>query len=144
MLTLEELIADIESAGNKYAMRFEPHVFDRTQSSTRYGVMVNIARARNKCSRDTARVIISTSWGKFQIMGFNLYDPASLDYPSSVGQYMATDTDQAETFKTFCLNKGIYFSISDLLDEALALRFARTYNGADEYAKKIMSRLATS
>lgn len=144
MNTLEELISDIESGGNQYAMRFEPLVYERTQNSNRYEAMVNVAKSRNKCSRATACMIVATSWGKFQIMGFNLYDPSSLDYPHSVGQYMADTDDQAGTFKTFCQRKNIYFSVTDLLDETLALRFARVYNGADEYAKRIASRLSVA
>lgn len=144
MKTLEDIISDIESAGNRFAMRFEPHVYERTQTSTRYEAAVNLAKARNKCSRSTACVIVSMSWGKFQIMGFNLYDPDGLNYPNSVGEYMSSDMDQAATFRTFCQARNIYFSPGDLLDEALALRFARVYNGADEYAKKIASRLAVA
>ncbi len=144
MVTLESIISDIESAGNRYAMRFEPHVYERTQITTRYDAAVNAAKARNKCSLETARVIVATSWGKFQVMGFNLYDPNGLNYPGFVGAYTNSDTDQVATFKTFCQAKNIYFTPSDLLDDALALRFARVYNGADEYAKKITERLARS
>jgi hypothetical protein len=142
MTTLEAIISSIESAGNRYAMRFEPHVYERTQTSSRYEPMIELARVRNKCSRQTACVIVATSWSKFQIMGFNLYDPHGLNYPDCVGAYMGDDMAQAATFRAFCEKRNIYFTPEDLQDEALALRFAQIYNGADEYAKKIAQRLA--
>lgn len=144
MTTLEELIALIESDNNPFAMRFEPHVYDLTQKSNRYEAMVNVAKARNRCSRPTACVIVATSWGKYQIMGFNLYDAIELSYPHSVGKFMATDGDQDATFKAFCQAKNIYFTLPDMADPAFALRFAHVYNGSPEYAKKIASRLLTS
>lgn len=145
MLTLEEVIADIESAGRRDALRFEPHVFERTGNSNRYEPMVNVAKVRNRCSRDTARVIVSMSAGRFQIMGFNLYDPAGLDFPGTIGTYLNDDMIQAATFRTFCQRKNIYFTVEDLQNEALRLRFAEVYNGPGApavYAKKIAARLA--
>jgi len=142
MTTLEAIISDIESGGNRYALRFEPHVYERAQTLNRYAPMVNLARGRNKCSLETARVIIATSWGKFQIMGFNLYDPNGINYPDPVGVYLNDDMVQAATFRVFCQARSIYFTVDDLRDPAFALCFAKVYNGADEYAKKIEQRLA--
>lgn len=143
MTTLESIISDIESAGNRFAMRFEPHVFARTGEG-KYGVMVSLAKERNKCSFDTARVIVSMSYGAYQIMGFNLYDPHVIDYPKSVGAFLSDDMVQAGTFRAFCQRRNIYFPVKDLYDESVRLRFAEVYNGPatpHAYAKKIASRL---
>ena len=146
MLTLESIISDIESAGRKDALRFEPHVYARTGEG-KYSVMVALAKERNRCSFETARVIVSMSVGKFQIMCFNLYDPTGIDYPGSVIAYGNDDMVQAGTFRTFCQRRNIYFSVQDLHDEALRLRFAEVYNGPGapaDYAKKIAARLAVA
>lgn len=143
MTTLEEIISDIESAGRKDALRFEPHVYARTGQG-KYAEAVNLAKSRNKCSYETARVIVSMSYAKFQIMGFNLYDPNGLNYPNSIGEYLSDDMQQAYTFRVFCEKRGIYFMVEELYDEAMRLRFATVYNGPGApkvYAEKIASRL---
>lgn len=145
-MTLESIISDIESANNRYAMRFEPHVYQRTGAG-KYGEAVTLAKARNKCSFETARVIVATSWSKFQIMGFNLYDPHGLDYPGCIGEYLNDDMQQAHTFRTFCERRGIYFMIEELQDEANIMRFATVYNGPGNptaYAEKIRQRLVNA
>jgi hypothetical protein len=140
--SLEAIIADIESAGNNFAMRFEPGVYARTQIQTRYGNMIDAAKLRNRCSRETAKIICSVSWGRFQIMGFNLYDQLGLNYPFSVGQFMSDADAQAQLFRQFCEARKIYYSVLELQSNPAAVtRFAKIYNGSTAYADKIFPRL---
>ena len=72
MITLAQVIARVESADNPYALRFEPATYLNIGQS-RFDIARERAKLANKVSTDTANVILSTSWGRFQIMGFNLY-----------------------------------------------------------------------
>jgi hypothetical protein len=145
MKTLEDIISQIESGDNLYAMRFEPHVFERMHQTNRYGAAVAVAKQQNRCTLETARVICATSWGRFQIMGFNLYDPAlgePFPFLNPIGAYLESIIWQSRHFKAFCDKKDILFTVEELIgDPAKVLKFARTYNGADEYAAKIQSQL---
>ena len=89
MITLAQVIARVESADNPYALRFEPATYLNIGQS-RFDLARAAAKSVNKCSIDTANVILSTSWGRFQIMGFNLYAKAT----HCVGEYMASDAAQ--------------------------------------------------
>jgi hypothetical protein len=141
--TLEWIIADIESGDNPYAMRFEPGIYARMQISARYNPMIERAKQTNICSRETAKIICATSWGRFQIMGFNLYD-VGLNLGASVGEFMAevAPRSQAAYFLEFCVGRGIYFTLQQLREnQASVLRFAKVYNGSLAYADKINARL---
>ena len=90
MITLAQVIARVESADNPYALRFEPATYLNIGQS-RFEPARDRAKSINACSADTANMILSTSWGRFQMMGFNLFAKASTP---CVGQYLASDAAQ--------------------------------------------------
>jgi hypothetical protein len=138
---VEKLIADIESAGKFYTMRFEPHVYERTKQNI-YSDAVNRARQVNQVSLATARMIVSTSWGGFQIMGFNLYDKNVIDLHLPVGIFLKDKSLQRAAFWKYCKARNIAYTVNELRDETKRRDFARKYNGdVDGYAALIEMRI---
>lgn len=136
--SIAQVIAHVESAGRGDAMRFEPAVYERALAGS-YGPQVAAAVTAHKCSQATARVIVSTSWGKFQLMGFNLYPNLT---GLSVAAFMSTPQDPA--FGKFLAIKRLdHFTAQQLFsDLAARLSFATVYNGPGNpqaYADLILS-----
>ena len=122
---LARVIAQVESSGQICAVRFEPSVYaDCPQSS---GIVSKIARL-NFCDIQTARVIYSTSYGLYQIMGFNLY--GGLGYENPILQFWENAGEQEKMFTQFLNDNEIDFTWKALKDSPDLLRhFAATYNG---------------
>lgn len=82
-------------------------------------------------------MIASTSWGYYQIMGYNLYFYDLTD--KTVFEYMNDDLEQEKAFENFLLRRKINFTIDELKqDEEKIKRFAKYYNGDVEgYSRKI-------
>lgn len=137
-VTLANVIGWIESRNNPFAMRFEPRVFSRTQKEL--DILLRIVNA-NGCTHDTAEVIYSTSWGEYQLMGFNLYS-SPLNFQHSIGDYLTESDFQLQTFNQFVAYKNLAMETPQtLLDTTNALRFARLYNGGSQYAQEIAASL---
>ena len=130
-ITLADLIAQVESNGNQYAVRFEPHF---TPSDRNIFKMANLC----KCSNETARVLCSMSFGYYQIMGNNLI---SLDLMITPFQFMAY-TGQEIYFNRYCIRNNCEYTLDDVInDESKRLDFARKYNGpgnVEAYAQRII------
>lgn len=129
------LIASIESNGNPHAMRFEPRVYRPVLASW---VVASIA-AMNGCDNQTARVIYATSFGLYQIMGFNLYSVC--DCKTDVFAFVDDADAQTDAFHAYLKSRKINFSVDELRNPDIALRFAMAYNGSAAYAKLIAEKL---
>lgn len=137
MTTLREVVATTESGGDRGAIRFEPTVYatlkltdDRTQNAT--GALIRLVERINGCSPDTARIILASSWGAYQVMGETLY--GSLGYESPIRDYWSSDDDQDASFDRYAGLVGITGSqltdASWIAGEGIEpLRFAAAYNG---------------
>lgn len=126
---ISELVAKVESNGIPYAMRFEPKFTVSPQAVN------NCIRAYKplQISRATAEMICLTSWGKFQIMGENLYTICGLQ--GDVNAFMSNEELQEACFQTFIEKRGINFTLEDIRQDAGKMNlFARRYNGSSEYA----------
>lgn len=121
--TLARVIATVESGPFPYAMRFEPVVYARSSPQA----AVAAAMKANRCNKVTAQVILATSWGLFQIMGFNLYGPLGLTI--SIGPYLFDSETQFDTFGKFVRLNGFDPDNFDFTDDATLQRFATSYNG---------------
>lgn len=119
--TLSQLIAQVESSGNPWAVRFEPAHTPRPE-------FVSLMVAAAACSTDTARVLCATSWGLYQIMGDELM---SLGLKMSPVQYCASVQTQNDYFPKFLAEKGIAdYSLSDIINNVNdRAYFAGKYNG---------------
>lgn len=119
--TLSDLIAQVESTGNPWAVRFEPA---HNPAASFVSRMAAVAR----CSTDTARVLCASSWGLFQIMGDELM---ALGLNMSPIQYCASAQTQQATLPRFLAEKGLSAVTLDAVinDTPTRLNFATKYNG---------------
>ncbi len=131
--TLADLIAQVESDGNQYAVRFEPHYTPKDQNTSKMAAIC-------KCSNETARILCSMSFGYYQIMGDNLI---SLDLNVSPFEYMNAPTIQSIFLNRFLIRNNCEYTLGDIVnDEESRLDFAKKYNGpgnVDAYAARMLS-----
>ncbi len=119
-LTLPQVIAHVESRGRLDAVRFEPG-WQTMVSSARIAARVNM------CSFPTAIQLCKFSWGKYQIMGSNLYD---LGLSLSIGHFLNDSVTQDEMFNEFVTDRDINFTLQQVLTEPDKMHtFALHYNG---------------
>jgi len=141
---LNDLIGWIESKNDFKAFRFEPVVYARLSRFTddsRPLLLQRIVNANN-CSFGTARMIYSTSWGAYQIMGFNLYGQA-LDCKAKIADLLGDQMIQSLMFDRFLKT----INADGMTPRALALsplareRLALKYNGSREYLVPMVGAL---
>jgi hypothetical protein len=134
--SLSQLIAEVESADNQYAMRNEPAHKPADE-------FVSQARTYNACSLDTAHMICATSWGKYQMMGDNLY---WLGYKGSVGAFLCNPETQLNFFNLYIAKRKIDYKLMEMLaDNTKLLHFATLYNGnGSAYSARMLAIYAQS
>lgn len=143
MIMLDRLVSRVESDDRHDAARFERAALEA------YGCKATTIRniiAIHNCNADTAGMIYWTSWGRYQILGSNLYaDPVS--YAGTFAEYLNDDNDQLLRFEAFVQQRGFHYDddvtawASDRFDA-----FAEFYNGAANfaaYATRMKTILAT-
>ncbi len=132
---LQAVIMAIESSGNLCALRFEPSIFDGRAAPI---TSQHVARLHG-CDLITGHVITATSWGLFQIMGFNLYSGAH-PWTSTVFDFLNSPSAQIAFFQQWLTDRGMAFTLADLLADPEKLNaFAEFYNGnAQAYAPAIL------
>lgn len=136
---LSSVIAWIESRGNPFAMRFEPSVFAGSRFVDHN--LLDIIQNCNECDENTARVIASTSWGRFQDMGFNLYN-SPRNYRGTIGRFFSSPILQLGTFHDYVSHRMIDYSVNDLAISATKREhFGLLYNGSVNYAANIVASL---
>jgi hypothetical protein len=151
VVKLERVVALVESGNNPEAFRFEPTVFAHEKltddhSPEAAAKLILDTEKLHECSPDSARVILSSSWGKYQLMGFNLWP---LGYMGTIWEFLSKPADQDLMFEEFVLEGGFYQSELDdagwlLTAETRALSFARFYNGLGNpqaYLEKLQAGL---
>jgi len=147
MTTVADVIGAIESDHNPAALRFEFATYERAPFQS---AIIDAIKECNLCNIATARMIYATSWGEFQIMGMNLYDPRVCAYRNSIARYMVQSGDQFVTFDSFLFRMPLGVKLKSdspaslFSDPNLRVQFARLYNGPDnfnEYADKIKAEI---
>jgi hypothetical protein len=146
---LSDVISQIESGNRLDAMRFESVDFEAwmNDSAMEQTYQERVQHANDMhapCTQNTAAMICFTSWGAFQIMGFNLYNKALGLIPKSVtvGKYLNDYNTQRIAFTRFVSAGRFKEETFDFNDRAEVLRFAHYYNGpanADKYADLMRS-----
>ena len=141
-LSLATIIARVESTNNPNALRFEWLTYSgkMIQNNASIAILKTIARIHD-CSSDTAKMIYSTSWGFFQIMGFDLY--GELGYQQPVASYFEDHDAQYAMFAKFVQSKNINYGVNELAGSRLTrVKFGTIYNGdGEDYANSIESSL---
>lgn len=134
---LENLISTIESGRRHDAMRFEHGLYGKIALS-----YITPIKRYNDCSYSTAQMIGATSWGLFQIMGYNVY---SLGFSGTINDYLNDVGAQRQYFQYYCTRRGIYYTVQELKTDAKKrLNFAEHYNGPGaihEYADRILAAI---
>jgi len=134
--TTSQLIAQLESGNNIYAMRYEKnwrYITNEIRESFLW------AHRGLYFSRDTVDMILSTSWGKHQIMGSVLYE---IGFPGKILDFAQNEELQEWYFHEFLETRGIYYSLDELRnDERKRNKFAYRYNGDQTgvYAKRMLN-----
>jgi hypothetical protein len=141
-ISIATIIAHVESGGNKYAMRYEPSTHNQIENNPKHWqLIVNKIQKANTCSLETARAIAATSFGKYQVMGFNLYQ----NYRLPVGAFFNSDADQDAAFAHFLISSNLEnYTVADLKDKTKRDHFARIYNGPGnvaDYSLKLLDVL---
>lgn len=145
MPALADVIARVESGNNSFAIRFEPRVFTRFEgailSPSARELLSTIARANGDCNMATAAMIAASSWGRFQIMGENIYGICRFDAPIAV---FLNGVSQATCFGAFLASHS-FNPTAVLNDSAEIIRFATVYNGpanVNEYIAEMQRAIA--
>lgn len=97
-------------------------------------------RLQRAVALDRTAAMESTSWGKFQIMGFNWRDAGASSLQAFLNAMYASEGAQLDAFITLVKTWG-------LADELRDLRwadFARRYNGVDYAANNYDTKLAAA
>lgn len=141
--TLAQVVSEVESGGNQFAVRFERGIFNRITNQGTSPCVDRIIRIHH-CSDDTARVIYSTSYGLYQIMGFNLYSKLSCTR-SYIG-FLNDTVLQLQMFTAFLrFNNMDKFTVETLVSDPVALNnFSAAYNGpgnVNAYSAKILKTI---
>lgn len=125
---LVRVIAQTESGGNQWALRFEPTTYAGIRGG-QHAAACSVARVANKCSIATSQMLCSSSWGLFQIMGFNLW--AKPGFVGPVGAFLGDVNAQGAALERFLIAAGLdgitWDEIAD--DETVRERFIVHYNG---------------
>lgn len=139
-VTLCTIIGWIESRNDVHALRFELTVYEHVNETIDRDLL-NIIKTINKCTFETAKIIFSMSFGAYQIMGFNLYDPALCECIVPIASYLNNAVLQDTTFNRYVYKRNIAYAPVQLLNKDNAIQFARVYNGSESYAQNIKSAL---
>jgi len=98
---INDVIKTIESSNNPFAFRFEEQLyFQHRAIKTNLSKVLKRVKMLNQCSNETALMIVSTSWGFFQILGINIYGMCG--YDKGIMDFLHSQDDQELVFKKFC------------------------------------------
>ena len=160
-ISVIKAVDKVESKGSGYLpngevkILFEPHVFWKylkkagitpKQSDICYPIWGTLPYGKEseqhaklqkavKVNRDVA--LMSASWGRFQIMGFNYEECGCKTIQEFINKMMESEESQLELFVAYIIN-------SNLDDELIAkdfAAFARQYNGPLYYKNKYEEKL---
>ena len=122
------IIQRVESSDNISAVRFEPLVFSGMAMEPREHDFIQKIADWNHCNWNTARVIFSTSFGFYQLMGFNIYSLGMED--CTISHFWVDPELQRLAFTNFLRRENINWRWTDIKQNSTMLRhFAVTYNG---------------
>lgn len=132
-ILLSQCVAQVESAGNLLAMRYEP---DATPTPASIQAVRSHA-VGGYMDFTTARMVASTSWGMYQIMGFNLW--STLHYSKTLTEYLTSARDQRAAFEKFINKIGFTDGPFALMSITEVDKFAGLYNGSQVYAASLQN-----
>lgn len=131
-------VAETESSGagiknGVLVKRFEPHIFLRRTGKS--AATYTAAYALNP-----SEALKSTSWGAFQVMGFNFKEAGYSSVEQMVAAYGQNEQNQIESFVTLILAWGLDDELRGLKWAAFAYR----YNGPRYRDNNYDTKMATA
>lgn len=137
MITLAQCISQLESDNDTDALRFEPELYSNCPEWISKQ-LENIAKIHS-CTIYTAQMIACTSWGKYQILGANIY---AKGYTKHIFDYVWDEEYvQDISFNHFVANGGFDWRTDiSKWDQTELEKFAGFYNGPGnviDYANKM-------
>jgi len=146
MITLIQLIAQVESGNFGGAIRFEEEKYNSMinrpikELPSRIGDTLKNIRDIHHCDLLTSLQIYCTSWGIFQFLGETLYS-APLNIPFPIPVFWASEIVQGSIFRKFVREKDIDITVDPpRMDEYE--RFATIWNGPGDvsgYATRMLT-----
>ena len=131
--TLSQLVALVESGDNPHALRYEPGFDKYVLPATIKKIIA--AHKPAYMNTTTARELLKFSYGRYQIMGENIY---SLGYQGTIAAFLNDDMAQLTMFSAFIRSRNINYSLAHLKANEMRLKeFARKYNGSVAYAETL-------
>jgi len=131
MILLSDCVAQIESSNNSGALRYEPGY---QPSALGIGQAAKFATG-SWIDKLTAETIVKCSYGRFQIMGDNLYN--AMQYSKTIWHFVATPQDQLDIFNEF-LTRGHFKNVTfESMVRSEVVAFALYYNGSAVYADSL-------
>lgn len=126
-MLLMDVAAAVESGNNPGAIRFEPAMYGNAPSWAR-NQLAYIHAANPSASAETGLMIACTSWGKFQLLGANVYAFGLYRFP--VADYLANELEQETIFGDFIAPHDFHphEDVSQWTDARFA-SYAAFYNG---------------
>jgi len=131
-IMLSDVVAQVESSNCPGAIRYEPGY---QPSALGIGQAARFATG-SWMDNATAQIIAKTSFGRFQIMGDNLYN--AMQYTGTIWDFVAWPAKQLEIFNLF-IQRGKFKDapFAGLVKSELDA-FALYYNGARVYADSLV------
>ena len=129
-LPLSRVISQIESGNLPDAIRFEPTVYSRYATISPNEIIRKI-QILHDCDLSTANMLASTSWGLYQIMGYNMIQ---LGLDISFFNYLNSTNLQLVYFLKFVNQHNINYTTAEIYNSQVkGTHFAETYNGSAQY-----------
>lgn len=144
---LADVIAEVESGKRDSAIRFEAGLYKAWTAAptpARDAIIREIVEIHD-CSADTARMIACTSWGRYQLLGENLYS-AFARCSVNVFTFVEVPDVQAQCLALFLTMKGINFTLENIIEnQTMRENFIIGYNGpgaVDAYWQRMKAAVA--
>ena len=128
---LSDVVAQVESGRRVEAVRFEKG--DYLGFGCRQDVLRKIIARNPSCSPETAGMIYWTSWGLFQLMGFNLYG-SFIDFSNPLLEFWRDPEQQLTVFRKFISDAAYQDTDASTWQPSQWAAFARFYNGPGNVA----------
>jgi hypothetical protein len=129
MKTLAEVAALTETGDNPFELRFE-NTTDAADPHWIANEVPTIQKVHGPiCSFQTALAIACTSYGRYQILGANIYAAPS-PYAKTIFHFAFDDDGQLAAFDRFIAQKGFNADETpETWDDTRGLAYAAFYNG---------------
>ena len=127
-MDLAAVIAQVETRTRDHSPRFEPPLYADWRVTAADDIVIAAIQKVHDCSTLTARMIACTSWGRYQLLGENIYSVCQCN--ADIFVFVAQPGVQLLCFQRFLAARGIAFSIEEILmDRTKREQFIARYNG---------------